>query len=213
MYVLILTGGIGSGKSTVARHLERRGAIRLDLDRLASEVRGQAGVVEGLVAAFGGCILTSEGKVDATSLAKAAFVDEEHTLQLNAIMHPAIERALERRLVDVGSSCAPVPLVVVEVPLLTSADGYRRLADEVMTVSAPETLRAARVVARGMAEPDVHRRMAQQMGDDERAALADVVVSNDQGLEVLLGQVDTWFDARMAAGWAPRRHPGAGAGR
>jgi dephospho-CoA kinase len=207
MYVLILTGGIGSGKSTVAHRLEQRGAVRLDLDMVAAEVRDQLDVTQRLTAVFGDRILTHEGKVDPKSLAAVAFSDKEHTLQLNAIMHPAIAQAFKEQLANMESTSG-APLVVVEIPLFTSHDGYRRWADEVMAVNAPETLRLARSVSRGMDEPDVRQRMTQQVDDEKRAELADVVLSNEGTLQTLLDQVDAWFDAHEARRWEPVGRPG-----
>lgn len=198
MYVLIITGGIGSGKSTAASYLVRDGVLHLDTDQIAWQVRESGLVTEPLVQRFGLQILTPEFEIDPHALAEAAFASPEGVRDLNAIMHPLI---LQRMTDALSPSCcarSDAALAVVEVPLIEPGSPYLGLADEVMAVVAPEELRVARAVARGLDEHDVRERISYQISDEERAALADTVIVNDSTLEDLHAQLDDWYQAFSA---------------
>ena len=170
-----LTGGIGAGKSTVTAVLESAGAVIVDADRIAREVvePGTPGLAM-LVAEFGDDIVGEDGALDRAELAARAFVDADRTAALNAITHPLIgERTAEL------FAAAPVDAIVVhDMPLLVEgglAPGYHL----VLVVDTPAEIRLERLVGqRGMPEDDARARMSRQATDDQRRAVADVVVDN-----------------------------------
>lgn len=181
-----LTGGIGSGKSTVARMLAERGAYVVAADDVAREVvaRGSVGL-ERLVAEFGRCILAEDGNLDRKRLARIAFTDGEARVRLESITHPLIgERTAEL------FALAPSGVVRVhDVPLLVEL-GLGPLYGTVVVVDCPAELRVERLVARGMSEDDARARMAAQASHAQTLAMADVVIDNSGSLADLEGQVD-----------------------
>lgn len=182
-----LTGGIGSGKSTVARSLAERGAVVVDADAIARMVvePGQPALAE-LVDAFGPEILRADGSLDRAALAERAFVSEDARKQLEGITHPAIAKEF---LAQIASASSGDGIVVHDVPLLVeSTRGYDYGA--VIVVEAPVELRLSRVVARGVARADAERRMALQASDEERRKVATWVIDNSGDLEHLERQVD-----------------------
>jgi dephospho-CoA kinase len=185
MFRVGLSGGIGSGKSTVSRGLARRGAIVVDADAIAREVveAGSPGLA-AVVERFGEEILTGDGQLDRPRLAALVFVDDAARADLNAIVHPLVAAETARR-----ASAAPEnSIVVFDVPLLVEAarSGY----DLVVIVEAPEEVRLERLVRRGMDPDDARRRMAAQAGDAERRKVADVVLDNSGSEADLEAQVD-----------------------
>jgi dephospho-CoA kinase len=193
-----LSGGIGSGKSTVARALAARGAVVVDSDAIAREVvePDRPGFV-AVVARFGLGVLDGHGRLNRPALAQVVFADEEARRDLNAIVHPLVAAETQRRV----AAAPPGSVVVMDVPLLVEAarGGY----DVVVIVEAPPEVRLERLAARGMDEADARRRMAAQATDAERRALADVVLDNSGSPEKLERQIDSlWADltARLAAG-------------
>ena len=198
MILIGLSGGIGSGKSTVARALAERGAVVVDADTIAREVVEPDGPgFAAVVARFGLGVLDEGGRLDRPALAGIVFADEEARRDLNAIVHPLVAAETQRRVAAAPSGS----VVVMDVPLLVEAarGGY----DLVVIVEAPEDVRLARLTARGMDEADARRRMAAQASDAERRAIADVVLDNSGSPEDLEHQVDRlWADltARLAAG-------------
>jgi dephospho-CoA kinase len=194
-----LTGGVGSGKSTVARRLAEHGAVIIDADAIAREVV-QAGTpgFEAVVAAFGPEIVGSDGELDRPKLASIVFADEDARGRLNAIVHPLVGERTAQLM-----AAAPAGAVVVyDVPLLVESDlaaGF----DFVLVVQADVEARLRRLAERGMPEDDARRRIAAQAGDEQRRAVADAVVVNDGTLEQLRAAVDDiWRDitARAAGG-------------
>ncbi|MBQ1108930.1 dephospho-CoA kinase [Streptomyces anulatus] len=186
-----LTGGIGAGKSEVARLLVKYGAVLIDSDRIAREVvepgtPGLAAVVEE----FGPGVLTAEGTLDRPALGALVFADAGRLAALNAIVHPLVgARAAERE------RAAPEDAVVVhDVPLLTE-NGLAPLYDLVVVVDATVETQLERLVTlRGMTESDARARMAAQATRDQRRAVADLIVDNDGPLEALEPQVRTVWD-------------------
>jgi dephospho-CoA kinase len=180
-----LSGGIGSGKSTVARALARRGAIVIDADAIAREVvePGQPGLA-AVAERFGAEVLDGEGRLDRPKLAALVFDDPAARADLNAIVHPLVAAETARRLAAAPSDA----VVVMDVPLLVEAarSGY----DLVVIVEAPEPVRLERLVARGMTPGDARRRMTAQASDAERRRVADVVLDNSGSEEDLEHQVD-----------------------
>jgi dephospho-CoA kinase len=180
-----LSGGIGSGKSTVARALARRGAIVIDADVIAREVvePGEPGLA-AVVERFGPEILDSEGRLDRPKLAALVFDDPAARADLNAIVHPRVALETARRT----NAAPPDAIVVMDVPLLVEAarSGY----DVVVIVEAPESVRLERLTARGMNPDDARRRMAAQASDADRRKVADVILDNGGSEEDLEHQID-----------------------
>jgi dephospho-CoA kinase len=190
-----LTGGIGSGKSTAARLLADHGAVVIDVDAVGREVIAPGGrAVDAVVAEFGPGVLAPDGAVDRAAVARIVFADAEALSRLTAISHPAINDELVTRLAALpNDTIAVLDLAVLAESTLGRADPYYRYTF-VVTVEAPAALREDRAVARGSERDDIRRRMAQQVTDDERRALADVVLTNDGTQEALAAQVDELWD-------------------
>jgi len=195
-----LTGGIGSGKSTVARLLAGRGAHVVDADVLARQVvePGTAGLA-AVVDAFGQGVLTADGALDRPTLAGVVFGDADARARLDGIVHPLVrERA--RELI----AALPADAVVVQdIPLLVET-GQAGSFDLVLVVEADLGVRVARLVQRGLAEADARARIAAQATDEQRRAVADVVLDNSGTPEDLAEQVDRF--------WAERVEPALRAG-
>lgn len=198
MYLVGLTGGIGSGKSTVAARLAEHGVPVVDADAVAREIvePGEPALDE-LVAHFGDGILTEDGRLDRAGLASLAFVDDEQRAALNAITHPRITERIQSRIRQLEADGAP--LVVLDHPLLLEFDPTGRV-DTVVVVLAPEEVRVQRLVEqRGLDEQDVRARMRAQVDDDARRAAADHVIDNDRDLDTLLARTDTLLEALREA--------------
>ena len=187
-----LTGGIGSGKSTVARMLADLGAVVIDADQISRElVEPGEPALAALVAEFGPRILREDGSLNRGELAALAFSDARGTERLNAIMHPLIRAESQRRL-----DLAPADGVVVyDMPLLLET-GQRDLVDAVIVVDVPEETQVSRAVGlRGLDEADVRRRMQAQVARQERLDQADLVIDNAGSLEETRAQVaHAWHD-------------------
>lgn len=187
-----LTGGIGSGKSTVAGRLAEHGATLIDSDKIAREVvapgtPGLAAVVE----AFGGGVLAADGSLDRPAMARRVFADDGARVRLNEIVHPLVG-ARTAGLTAVASDDA---VVVHDVPLLVE-NGLAPLYHLVIVVDAPVADRMARLVrGRGMSEADVRARIAAQADDARRRAVADVWLDNSGTPDQVLATVDDlWAD-------------------
>jgi len=192
-----LTGGIGSGKSTVAGLLTERGALVIDADAIAREVvePGMPALAQ-LIERFGPGIVTADGRLDRPKLAEVAFASEAERKALEAITHPAINAEFMRRMAD----APPDGIVVMDVPLLVEA-GLRSY-ECVLVVEAPRELRLTRLEGRGVARADAEARMAAQATDEERRAVADHLIDNGGDLVALERRLDVvWADllARAAA--------------
>jgi dephospho-CoA kinase len=185
-----LTGGVGSGKSTVARLLAEHGAVVIDADAIAREVvepgtPGFAAVVE----AFGNEVVGADGRLDRAKIAGIVFADEQRRVQLNSIVHPLVGQ----RTVELSEAAAPGAVVVYDIPLLVEgnmAAGF----DTVVVVEADTELRIARLAERGMAETDARERMAAQASDGQRRAVADVLIDNNDSLDDLKAAVDDLWE-------------------
>jgi dephospho-CoA kinase len=183
-----LTGGIGSGKSTVAALLQARGAVIVDADAVArAVVEPGAPALAALVDRFGAGILDADGVLDRAALAAVAFADETSREALEAITHPAINEEFLARV-----QAAPRDAIVVcDVPLLAeSQQAQSRGYSVVVVVEAPLEVRLERLAERGIARDDAERRIAAQAGDEERRSLATHVVDNAGDLGRLEQQVD-----------------------
>jgi dephospho-CoA kinase len=194
-----LTGGIGAGKSTVSAALAAHGAVVVDADRIAREVveRGSPGL-EAVAAAFGPRVLTADGDLDRPALAALVFADPDARRRLDGIVHPLVRRrAGELELA--AREADPDAVVVHDVPLLVET-GQAASYDVVLVVEAAEDVRLPRLVARGLTEDDARARIAAQATDEQRRAVADVVLHNDGTPEELRAQVGHF--------WAERVEPG-----
>ena len=194
MLVIGLTGGIGSGKSTVAALLAERGAVVIDVDAVGREVIAPGGRAEaGVRREFGDDVADANGHIDRAALAKAVFGQPEALARLTAISHPAINAELSARLDALPAESIVVldMAILVESNLGKLADG--RSYTKVVVVEAPIELRVERAVARGMHAPDVRARIASQATDEQRRAVADAVVLNDTDRATLATRVDQWW--------------------
>lgn len=193
MLLVGLTGGIGSGKSTVADLLAARGAWIVDADAAArSVVEPGSPALEKLVERFGPQILDGSGRLDRPALAALAFADESSRRDLEAITHPAINEEFLRRM-----QAAPEDAIVVcDVPLLAESPAAQaRGYPVVIVVEAPRELRLERLAHRGVERADAEKRMAAQASDDDRRAIATHVVDNAGDRAALERQVnEIWPD-------------------
>src|SRR3569833_3600012 len=200
-----LTGGIGSGKSTVSGLLAARGAVIVDADRIAREV-GEPGTpgLAAVVAAFGDGVVGPDGGLDRPALAAVVFADPAARARLDGIVHPLV-RARATEL----AAAAPADAVVVhDIPLLVET-GQAGRYELVLVVRADPEVRVARLVQRGLTEPDARARIAAQATDEQRAAVADVVLDNSGTREELAARVDRfwteWVLPRISCGCRPAR--------
>jgi dephospho-CoA kinase len=158
------------------------GAYGIDLDRVAREAADEAGALEELVDRFGPGIRDASGALDRRALARKAFADEASRRRLTDVVWPRVSRRL-RAEVEQARSQRPDRMIAVEAPLLLEWGDPDNLCDVVVVVTAPESVRIARTMARmGLSEAEVRARMAHQMSDDEKVRLADHVIVNDAGL-------------------------------
>jgi dephospho-CoA kinase len=212
MVMAALTGGIGSGKSTVAELLARRGAVLVDADAIAREVvEPGTPALDALVARFGAGILAGDGTLDRAALARVAFADDESRAALEAITHPAINEEFTRRLRDAPADA----IVICDVPLLAESTQARSRGYElVIVVEAPRDVRLQRLEGRGVPRDDAERRMAAQARDEERRAIATYLIDNGGDLATLDSQVDTvWRDLERRRDEGPARvNPGPRSG-
>ena len=184
-----LTGGIGSGKSTVATRLVELGAELIDTDAIARSLTLAGGAaIEPIREAFGADFIDAGGALDRARMREAAFADVEARRRLEGILHPRIGLEVERR---VAASAAP--LTVLDIPLLVESGRWRRRVDRVWVVDCAEQVQLERVMARsGWTESAVRAVIAQQASRPARRAAADAVIHNDGiGLDQLLGEVDS----------------------
>ena len=183
-----LTGGIGSGKSTVSALLAQKGAVVIDADAIAREIvePGEPALDE-VVRAFGAAVLSADGSLNRAALAAIVFADGDALVTLNSITHPRIA-ARSSELI----SAAPADAVIVyDMPLLVEQGGDALLGwDVVVVVDAPDDVRLVRLVQRGMDEEDARARMAAQTSREERLSAADWLIDNSGDLSALTAQVE-----------------------
>lgn len=180
MLKVALTGGIGSGKSTVADFLDELGAYVIDSDQLAREVveRGTSGY-EAVLAAFGDGILT-DGEINRAKLAEIVFKDATARATLESIIHPLVRDAAEKMVKSLPADA----VVINQIPLLVETDGAKRF-DFVITVSADEDIRRRRLIERGMKDYEITKRLAAQVNDAAREAIAHSVIRNNGSIDEL----------------------------
>jgi len=192
-----LTGGIGSGKSEVAKRFAALGAVVIDSDQLAREVvePGTAGY-DQIVAEFGPQVVRADGSLDREAIGAIVFADTAARERLNAIVHPLVGEATVARLAAVPDDA----IVVHDIPLLVEA-GMAQAFDAVVVVAADPEVQLDRLVRlRGMTPEAARARMAAQATPEQRVAVADYVIHNDGSLEHLADQVaEVWANLRETA--------------
>lgn len=203
MIVVGLTGGIGSGKSTVAALLAGRGAHVIDLDDIARHVAAPGGAAyDDLAGHFGTAVVRADGTLDRAAIATRVFSDPAELKALNAITHPAIAAVTLSRLAALADEAAvgdEEALVVLEIPLLTEATKGRYGLAAVVVVDAPVEVAVRRLfVTRGMSKADAEARARAQPSREDRLRLADVVIDNGGSmgdLRASVGDLWTWLGA------------------
>lgn len=186
-YVVGLTGGIGSGKSTVADLFVAQGAALVDTDAIAHELTGPGGAAMAEIsAAFGPEIVNPAGGLDRAAMRERVFADPAARQKLEAILHPMIRQISAERC-----KAADAPYVILAVPLLVESGTYRERCQRIVVVDCPENRQVERVMARNrMTAAEVEAIMATQASREERLAVADDVIVNDAGVDSLFSQVD-----------------------
>lgn len=202
MFVIGLTGGIGSGKSTVADRFAALGVPVIDTDVIARRLTERGGeALDAIRAAFGESVMQPDGSLDRAALRRRVFVDADARRRLEAILHPRIRRAVGQAL-----AALETPYAIVVIPLLVETQGYRDVLDRVLVIDCPEALQVERVMARnGLSRAEVEAILAAQATRAERLALADDVLPNTAAPDALGAAVDA-LHARylaLAAGPSP----------
>jgi dephospho-CoA kinase len=186
MLTIALTGGIGSGKSAVSRHLESLGVPVIDADTLAHRlVEPGAPALKEIQAAFGAHLVDAEGRLDRAALRNIVFDHPAQRKRLEAILHPRIRTAMQQWL-----AAQTAPYAVLVIPLLFET-GQRDLADRVLVVDCDESLQIARVAGRdGHEEAQIRRILAAQAKRETRLSGADDVIENNGSLEELIAATE-----------------------
>jgi len=194
VYLIGLTGGIASGKSTVARRLVEHGAVHIDADQLARRVvEPGKPALAAIVEEFGPGVLRADGSLDRGKLGELVFADEAARAKLNAIVHPAV-RALSAKLIERAAQEDPDAVVVYDVPLLVEA-AVDHPFDLVVVTSAPRRTQVERLVEqRGFDPLQAQARVDAQVDNTSRLAIADVVIDTDGSLAHTMSQADALWN-------------------
>lgn len=205
MYVIGLTGGIGSGKSTVSRILEEKGAVVLSADLLGHEVYLPGSAAwQDVVDTFGREIVAADGSIDRKKLGAIVFADESALRRLNGITHPRMKELMREKLAQ--QEAAGTRVVVLEAALLFDA-GWDDLADEIWVTAAPAEIAARRTAERsGLSLDEALARVRSQMSNEERLRRSDLFIDTDCPLAETHRQVDEAW-ARLAARLEPAGSP------
>ncbi|CAA9246005.1 MAG: Dephospho-CoA kinase [uncultured Acidimicrobiales bacterium] len=200
-----LTGGIGSGKSTVSDLLAARGAVLIDADRIVREIQAPGGVAyQPIIDRFGPGVVAADGTLDRPALAAIVFADEAARKELMAITNPHVGRIMAERM---AAEADTDNVVVLDIPLLAEGGKARYGVGGVVVVDCPIDTALRRLVdIRGMDEEDARRRMASQATREERVAVADFVVDNSGDLAHLTSEVErawAWIQSLPAGGTPP----------
>ena len=193
MLIVALTGGIGSGKSTVGQMFAQLGAIVIDSDQLARDVleRGSIGFNE-VVAKFGDEILKN-GEIDRQLLASIVFKDPKKRSELEQVTHPLIRKAFA----EVVARSANNSIIINQIPLLVESNHDYKF-DHVITISANESIRTQRLLKRGLTADQIRQRMQAQATDQMRESISDSVIVNESDEQNLLDQVEIiWEQLRL----------------
>lgn len=191
-YILGLTGGIASGKSTVSAYLAQNGALIIDADLIARQVVAKkSSGLKQIVAKFGGEILTASGELDRKKLGKLVFSNKDLLKNLTDITGPLIRAEIFREIE--AAKKAQVKLVVLDIPLLFET-GYQTLCDKVMVVTIPSKLQLERVMKRdNLSAAEARKRIANQLPASKRNELADVLIDNSKSVAETYQQVLKWL--------------------
>jgi dephospho-CoA kinase len=194
MPLIALTGGIASGKSTIARRLAELGAVVVDADQIVRDVQAPgSAVLARIEEVFGADVIDADGALDRAALGAKVFGDPEQLARLNAIVHPAVRAESQRRFEE-AASAGPQTVVVYDVPLLVEArvdDPW----DLIVVAHAPADERRRRLVElRGMAEQAAQERIDAQVSDERRLAIADEVIETSGSLEETIRQTDALWE-------------------
>jgi len=197
MFVIGLTGGIGSGKSTVSDMLRAKGAAVVYADQVGHEVyKPGTAVWDEVVAAFGRQVLTADGEIDRRKLGGIVFADPEARRHLNAITHPPMRRLMAERLDELRRQ--GVRVAVLEAALLIEAS-WADLTDEVWLTLAPPAVAAERLMQRsGLSREEAEARIVSQLSNEERLEHADMVIDTNCSLEEVARRVDELWEGLMA---------------
>ena len=190
MLIVALTGGIGSGKTTVGGIFSELGAVVIDSDQLARAVleRGSKGF-DLVVAKFGDAILKN-GELDRSLLATLVFNDSQKRSELESITHPLIRQSFA----EIISSLPSESIIINQIPLLFESKGAYKF-DHIITISAPEELRTERLKSRGLGLSDIKKRMEAQASDVERESISNSIIRNDKDELHLRNQVESiWLE-------------------
>ena len=209
MLVVGLTGGIGSGKSTVSSLLAGRGAVIVDADAIVRELQAPGGeAYVGIVERFGPEVVAADGTLDRPALAALVFSDDAARADLNRLTHPLVGREMATRM---AAQASTDNIVVLDIPLLAERGRSSYPVAGVIVVDCPVDVAVGRLVEhRGFTEADARARVAAQISREERRAIADVVLDNGGTLEELEAQLDgvwTWLEELRAAPPAPPAPP------
>lgn len=194
MPLIALTGGIASGKSTIARRLAELGAVIVDADQIVRDVQAPgSAVLSRIEEVFGADVIAEDGALDRAALGAKVFADPEQLARLNAIVHPAVRAESQRRF-EAAASADPETVVVYDVPLLVEArvdDPW----DLIVVAHAPADERRRRLVElRGMAEQAAQERIDAQVSDERRLAIADEIIDTSGSLEETIRQTDSLWE-------------------
>jgi dephospho-CoA kinase len=197
MKIIGLTGGIGSGKSTVVQFLAELGAVVIDVDKVGHEVLEPGSEAwQRVISEFGNDILTVSGEIDRAKLAKRVFNNHEDLMRLNRITHPIIDNMLKAKLEEYRR--LGVSVVVMEAAALIES-GRGSTVDEIWVVVAPESAVLQRLAGRtGYSENESKARIRAQMSAEERIRHADVVIDTDCSLDELKARVTVAWEKLQA---------------
>lgn len=192
MIKIFVTGGVGSGKSTLIKFLEQAGAATVQADLVGHELLFDPEVKDELRVSFGPDIFDEQGQVMRPALAARAFVSDETTARLDAITQ---HRLYERCLAAIDELGKTHQVVVLEMAILDGRDDFHENADIVIAVTTSPEVRVARLMAsRGFTEEDARNRLASQVPEEQRLSIADVVFTNNTTLQDFTDQIKVWWD-------------------
>ena len=187
MFVLGITGGIGSGKSTVSSLLAERGLLVLDADEISRNVTGPMGrAMPEIAATFGNKVVSANGALNRKAMSNIAFSDKKKLDELSSIIHRHVFEQIDETLTkekEKGTKC-----VVLDVPI--PVNKFRELCNQIWVVTCDKDVRLARLQTRGMEKEEAERRIAVQMTDDEYCELGDHSIDNSWDLEDLKDKVE-----------------------
>ena len=178
-FVVGLTGGIGSGKSTAADLFVAQGAALVDTDVIAHQITVAGGLaMPQIIAAFGPELVDAQGALDRPAMRRVVFADPSARARLESMLHPLIRQISAQRCAE-----ATTPYVILAVPLLVESGSYRERCDRIVVVDCPEAVQISRVTARnGLSENEVRAILKAQASREQRLEIADEVIDNSAGL-------------------------------